>query len=280
LFDTQRAAAFLGYGFSISYQNLVQKLLNITLEKGETRSDWLQRPLSDQQLKYAALDVAHLPEVYERLRAQLREKSFLTYCEADCSRLRETAINAEHEPGWQDIYLSMGASWRLDRRQLGALKPLCVWREQVARTRNKPRSWVARDADLMQLVEKMPANRQALSQLKDMNRNLYQQDADQILALIAASEPVSQQEAELVEGLPLTQAQRALLKRCQQQVEKVSDQTGIAVELLARKKQLVQLLHLNSSSSTSAEIKWPSSLESGWQKPLLFDALTKVLVSG
>lgn len=280
LFDTQRAAAFLGYGFSISYQNLVQKLLNITLEKGETRSDWLQRPLSDQQLKYAALDVAHLPEVYERLRAQLREKSFLTYCEADCSRLRETAINAEHEPGWQDIYLSMGASWRLDRRQLGALKPLCVWREQVARTRNKPRSWVARDADLMQLVEKMPANRQALSQLKEMNRNLYQQDADQILALIAASEPVSQQEAELVEGLPLTQAQRALLKRCQQQVEKVSDQTGIAVELLARKKQLVQLLHLNSSSSSSAEIKWPSSLESGWQKPLLFDALTKVLVSG
>lgn len=278
LFDTQKAAAFLGYGFSISYLNLVLKLLNIVLEKGETRSDWLQRPLSDQQLKYAALDVAHLPEVHDLLKAQLQQKSFLEFFEADCARLRDAAINAENEAGWQDIYLAMGASWRLDRRQLGALKPLCVWREQVARARDKPRSWIARDADLIQIVEKMPADRQALNQLKDMNRNLYQQDADQILKIIADSSPVSEQDADLVEGLPLTQVQRAQLKRCQQQVEKVSEQTGIAVELLARKKQLVQLIHLNPSAAGHSQVIWPAALESGWQKPLLADSLAKVLV--
>lgn len=279
LFDTQRAAAFLGYGFSISYLNLVNKLLNIVLEKGETRSDWLQRPLSDQQLKYAALDVALLPEVHDLLKAQLQQKSFLEFFEADCARLRDATINAEHEPGWQDIYLSLGASWRLDRHQLGALKPLCVWREQVARARNKPRSWIARDADLIQLAEKMPVDRPSLSQLKELNRNLYQQDAGQILQLIADSSPVSQQEADLVEGLPLTQAQRALLKRCQQQVEKVAEQTGIAVELLARKKQLVQLLHLNQLAGSRQGVVWPASMDSSWQKPLLVDALTKILIN-
>lgn len=280
LFDTQRAAAFLGYGFSISYLNLVLKLLGIVLEKGETRSDWLQRPLSDQQLKYAALDVAYLPEIYDLLKGQLQEKSFLEFLEADCERIRDTAANAEDEQGWQDIYLSMGASWRLDQRQLGALKPLCVWREQVARARNKPRSWIARDADLVQLVEKMPTDKQSLIQLKDMNRNLYQQDADQIIKIIADSSAVSQTEADLVEGLPLTQAQRALLKRCQQQVEKVSGQTGIAVELLARKKQLVQLLHLNQAVDERTDITWPSAMQAGWQKPLLAAALRNALVRG
>lgn len=278
LFDTQRAAAFLGYGFSISYLNLVFKLLGVVLEKGETRSDWLQRPLSEQQLKYAALDVAYLPAVHDILKTRLGEKSFLEYFEADCARLSDTAVNAENESGWQDIYLTLGASWRLNPRQLGALKLLCVWREQVARARNKPRSWIARDADLMQLVEKLPSDRNALAQLKDMNRNLYQQDAEQILAMIAGSAPVSQHDADLVEGLPLTQAQRALLKRCQQQVELVSEQTGIAVELLARKKQLVQLLHLNQPAGNAGALVWPDSMQHGWQKPLLNDVLSKVLV--
>jgi ribonuclease D len=276
LFDTQRAAAFLGHGFSISYLNLVLKLLDIVLEKGETRSDWLQRPLSERQLKYAALDVAYLPEVYKLLKAQLVQKSFLEFFEADCARLSDATINAENEAGWQDLYLSMGASWRLNNQQLGALKPLCVWREQVARARDKPRSWIARDSDLMQLVEKMPMDRQALTQLKDMSRNLYQQDAEQILDILASSTPVSQQEADLVEGLPLTPAQRALLKRCQQQVELVSARTGIAIELLARKKLLVQLLHLNPPGVTGTSIKWPVSMASAWQKALLEDALTKV----
>jgi ribonuclease D len=276
LFDTQRAAAFLGHGFSISYLNLVLKLLDIVLEKGETRSDWLQRPLSERQLKYAALDVAYLPEVYKLLKAQLVQKSFLEFFEADCARLSDATINAENEAGWQDLYLSMGASWRLNSQQLGALKPLCVWREQVARARDKPRSWIARDSDLMQLVEKMPMDRQALTQLKDMNRNLYQQDAEQILDILASSTPVSQQEADLVEGLPLTPAQRALLKRCQHQVELVSARTGIAIELLARKKLLVQLLHLNPPGETGTSIKWPVSMASAWQKALLEDALTKV----
>lgn len=279
LFDTQRAAAFLGFGFSISYLNLVLQLMDITLEKGETRSDWLQRPLTSHQMRYAALDVAYLGDICVELRARLHQKQYLGYCEVECRQLEKVAGMVENSASWQHNYQSMGAAWRLDRRQLGALRDLCVWREKVARTRNKPRSWVARDADLISLAEKLPADHAALSQIKEMNRNLYQQDADEILNLIANSNAVSVADAALVEGLPLSQAQRHLLKRCQQQVELLSKSTGIAVELLARKKQLVNLLHLNAVRPKGQALVWPDFMQQAWQKPLLAPVLESVFES-
>lgn len=277
LFDTQRAAGFLGFGFSISYLNLVFQLKGITLEKGETRSDWLQRPLSEQQVRYAALDVAYLAEIFVELRQRLQQKGYLGWFEEDCRLLTLVAGQAEDSNSWQNLYQSMGAAWRLNRRQLGALKLLCVWREQKARSRNKPRSWIARDADLIALAEKMPADKLALNQLKDLSRNLYQQDADDVLALIKSSAPVSAAEAAQVDGLPLTQPQRQLLKKCQQQVEHLSTATGIAVELLARKKQLVSLLHLNSTRAAGQPLVWPDNLKQSWQRPLLTPVLETVL---
>ena len=280
LFDTQRAAGFLGFGFSISYLNLVFQLKGITLEKGETRSDWLQRPLSEQQLRYAALDVAYLADIFVELQQRLQQKDYLRWFEDDCRLLTLVAGQAEDSNSWQNLYQSMGAAWRLNRHQLGALKLLCVWREQKARSRNKPRSWVARDADLITLAEKMPTDKSALTQLKELSRNLYQQDAEEILALIANSSPVTAAEAAQVDGLPLTQPQRQLLKRCQRQVEHLSTATGIAAELLARKRQLVSLLHLNSTRVAGQPLAWPESLEQSWQRPLLTPALESVLGSG
>lgn len=277
LFDTQRAAAFLGFGFSLSYQNLVLKLMDTVLEKSETRSDWLQRPLSSDQIKYAALDVAHLPALFRILNQRLQQQGFLQYFNTDCEQLSQVAKNAEDEAGWAEIYLGMGASWRLDRAQLGVLKHLCIWRENIARVRDKPRTWIARDADMIELAEKRPMDRASLGQIKELSRNLYQQDASTILGIIADSQPVSVQDAERVDGLPLTQEQRHLLKRCQHQIEKLANATGIAAELLARKKQLVQLIHLNAAEGRGAEILWPKGLEFSWQRPLIEQGLMLAL---
>ena len=278
LFDTQRAAAFLGFGFSMSYLNLVLKLMDIVLEKSETRSDWLRRPLSADQILYAALDVAHLPDLYTELKGRLQQKGYFDYFRSDCDQLSLVAKNAEDPAVWEEIYLGMGAAWRLNREQLGVLKRLCVWREQTARSRDKPRTWIARDADLIELAEKRPADRAQLGQIKDISRNLQHQDSSAILALIAGSSPVAAHEAERVDGLPLTQEQRRVQKRCQHQIEQLAESTGIASELLARKKQLVQLIHLNpDSASAGAQIRWPASLEKAWQRPLIQECLTAAL---
>jgi ribonuclease D len=278
LFDTQRAAAFLGFGFSMSYLNLVLKLMDIVLEKSETRSDWLRRPLSADQILYAALDVAHLPDLYTELKGRSQQKGYFDYFRSDCDQLSLVAKNAEDPAVWEEIYLGMGAAWRLNREQLGVLKRLCVWREQTARSRDKPRTWIARDADLIELAEKRPADRAQLGQIKDISRNLQHQDSSAILALIAGSSPVAAHEAERVDGLPLTQEQRRVLKRCQHQIEQLAESTGIASELLARKKQLVQLIHLNpDSASAGAQIRWTASLEKAWQRPLIQECLTAAL---
>src|SRR5690606_15510948 len=87
LFDTQIAASYLGHGLSLSYQNLVKEKVGIDLPKGETRSDWLQRPLTEEQLHYAALDVAYLPEIHRLQTAQLVREGKLDWFEEDCERL-------------------------------------------------------------------------------------------------------------------------------------------------------------------------------------------------
>ncbi|HDZ09714.1 ribonuclease D [Pseudohongiella sp.] len=277
IFDTQKAAGFLGHGYSISYLNLVLHITGVELSKGETRSDWLKRPLSENQVKYAALDVAYLPRLHAELKAALTREGKLDYLRDECERMRQISLAAEDPANWPDLYLSMGAAWRLNAKQLGALKDLCIWREQVSRQRDKPRAWIARDADLITLAQQLPATHQALTRLPDLNRNIYQQDADALLAIIRDSEPVADGIANNLEGEPMSQAQRATLKRCQQAVRAVAAQTGIAEELLARKKQLITLMHLNRhATNKQAALVWPADL-SGWQQPLLAAPLTDII---
>lgn len=264
IFDTQKAAAFLGHGYSISYLNLVLCLTGVTLTKGETRSDWLQRPLTDDQLGYAALDVAYLPEIYQALASELTKKQRMGWMQDECNRMRVIALATEDESRWPDLYLTMGAAWRLNAQQLGILKDLSLWREQQCRARDKPRSWVARDADLIQLAQQMPADKNQLRSLKDMNRNIYHQDADALLDIIHQAAAVSGETLERVEGAPLSPDQRKMLKRCQQLVRMIADRLGIAEELLARKKHLLTIV----AGYDKPGFIWPTDID-GWQRPLL-----------
>ncbi|MEO8461295.1 MAG: ribonuclease D, partial [Dokdonella sp.] len=91
LYDTQIAAAFAGMGAGLSYQKLVFAITGVELEKGETRSDWLRRPLSAKQLEYAAHDVEHLPEMHAQLGERLKYRGFVQWHAEDCVRMLERA---------------------------------------------------------------------------------------------------------------------------------------------------------------------------------------------
>ena len=160
LFDTQRAAAFLGFGYSISYQNLVKEVLGLEVSKDQTRSDWLRRPLSAEQLAYAALDVACMPQITGFLQEKLAstERSHWAALEFEQMVVGASADSGETE--WNQYYQSLGMSWRLDALQLGTLQRLCAWRERVAREKDKPRSWTpclggrcAEDSRLVQTID-------------------------------------------------------------------------------------------------------------------------------
>jgi ribonuclease D len=272
LFDSQRAAAFLGYGYSISYQNLVESILGITLAKGETRSDWLQRPLTQNQLTYAALDVAYLSEIYADLSKRLTEKGRLPWVTYDCDELVSSANNDVAETQWDDSYQTVGGAWRLEQKQLEALKRLCQWREIQARKRDKPRNWIAKDTDLIAICEAMPGDAKALAEIPNLSRHLARQDAQIVIEILGRPHQGAAIGQDKVEQ-PLTPAMRKTLKRCQEVVKTKAAALDIAPELLARKKQLMPLV---TQQARSVPIQWPQSL-SGWRQELLEQDLRAAL---
>ena len=144
LFDTQLAAAYLGMAHSMGYSKLVKEVLDIDLPKDETRSDWLQRPLTEMQMRYAADDVQHLAQVYLALDTRLSEEKRAWLLEDGA----ELVANLCRESDPREAYREVKLGWRLRPQQLAVLRELCAWREEQARLRNRPRNHVLRERTL------------------------------------------------------------------------------------------------------------------------------------
>mgnify|MGYP002040272236 FL=1 len=144
LFDSQLAAGYLNLGFSMGYSRLVQAVLDIELPKGETRSDWLQRPLSETQVSYAAEDVVHLAELYRRLQDRLSAEKNAWILEDGA----ELVAGLRREMPAEQAYREAKLAWKLSRAQLAVLRALCTWRERQARARNQPRNRILREHSL------------------------------------------------------------------------------------------------------------------------------------
>src|SRR5690606_5114128 len=142
LLDTQIAAAFCGYGYSVGYANLVSAVLDIQLPKSETRSNWLQRPLTDAQQNYAALDVEYLHRLTVDLKGQLQTLEREQWVEDECKQL---TVNYLEGQKLSNASLRFRGAWRLNQRQLAALMELAAWRDQTAQTHNIVRNHVVRD---------------------------------------------------------------------------------------------------------------------------------------
>lgn len=272
LFDTQRAAAFLGFGYSISYQNLVKEVLGLEVSKDQTRSDWLRRPLSEEQLAYAALDVACMPGMTSFLQDRLAATGRAEWATLEFEQMVTAASADSGEAEWAYYYQSLGMSWRMNAVQLATLQRLCAWRERVARDKDKPRSWIARDADLIALAERRPATAADVQKIPDLSRQLMHRFLNDVLELIATphtGEPLPQ----LATDQPLTQSMRTQLKRCQESVAALAQTLGIAPEVLARKKQLHQLLVDSASAGT---LVWPEDMRA-WRQSVLEPQLRSIL---
>ena len=158
LFDTQLAAALCGLGAGLGYQKLVLAETGIALDKGETRSDWLRRPLSPSQLSYAADDVRHLHALHASLQAQLATNGRSAWEAEDGARLLAAASRDDGER-WP--HLSMRSAQFLDAAGQARLLRLLRWRDAQARRSDKPRSWILDNELAVALARANPADRRA-----------------------------------------------------------------------------------------------------------------------
>ena len=139
LFDTQAAAALCGLGAGLGYQKLVQSVTGVELAKGETRSDWLRRPLSPAQLEYAADDVRHLHALHRDLQARLASNGRAAWLEEDSAR---QLANAGSDDGERWPHLAIRSAQFLDIEGQRRLLRLLRWRDAHARSNDRPRSWI------------------------------------------------------------------------------------------------------------------------------------------
>lgn len=280
VFDTQMAAAFLNLGYSISYQNLVAEVLDESVSKDATRSDWLQRPLSADQLNYAALDVFYLPRLFEMLSKRLLENKTYEWFASDCANLREIACAVEDESSWRLAYLDISTAWKLDSIQLRYLQKLVYWRELQARRRDKPKSWIARDADLMTIASQLKAPEtepleSQFSRLRDVDSQLLQRNSRSMLALLAESSLELPDVSEHYPMKPLAAAGRSRLKACQSVARDFAQALDIAPELLSRKRHWLELVQITGTRTTPV---WPLELE-GWRRQLLEEPINKLFAN-
>lgn len=181
LFDTQIACAMLGESLQMGYHKTVEWLLGITVDKGETRSNWCKRPLRPAQLHYAALDVILLPMMHRLLLTRLQDLGRGDWLTEDCARLLEKAQTpSDPEQSWKRI----NGNGRLDGTALAILQSLATWRDKEAEKRNLARGFVIKDTALMTIANQQPDSLDALSELDIWHPNAIRRNGHVLLATI------------------------------------------------------------------------------------------------
>ena len=266
IFDTQIAAAFAGFGFSLGYAPLVKAVLNTEIPKEETRSDWLQRPLSASQIKYAALDVAHMLIIYGMFLQQLKMSERLQWVKDDCADL---VTNARKPDNFSDAYHKVGFAWKLRAQELAILRDLCIWREVEARSRDIPRNRLIKEPALWEMARKQPQDIVQLQRIEDIPSRTLRNDAQTLLDIISSSSKTDASSWPVRLEQPLALSEAPLLKALKQCVRDVAETLNLPAEILIRKKEYEALVRSGLKGGTYA---LPERLR-GWRYPVIGEKL-------
>ena len=184
-FDTQIAAAMVGYGAQIAYANLVQRLHGTKLAKAHTFTNWSARPLSDDQIAYALEDVEFLLSIHTYLQDRLSTLGRLEWVSEEFARLETAVGEKSREP--QERYQRIRGWDTLKPKGAAVLRELAAWREAEARRRNVPRGRVMRDEVLLQLARHPPKSVIELRGLRGLHSSEVDRHGGQLLATITSA---------------------------------------------------------------------------------------------
>ncbi len=265
VFDTQIAALLLGYPDQIGYGNLVREMLGVNLDKLHTRADWSLRPLTRDQLHYAADDVIYLVEVYRQLQHKLQQLGRLDWLAEDFAQLsRAELYQTRPEQAW----LKVKGSNRLKGASLSVLQALASWREEQAIRRDLPRGWILRDDALLEIARHKPATAASLGKLRGLGDRLLDKFGEQLVALVVNAAGVKPQAFPgSDERVRLTPAQDALVDVMMALVRLGGARHALNPAMLASRKDLEKL----ALGAADADVLH------GWRRKLVGEQLQALL---
>lgn len=239
--DTQIAAAMVGDKDQISYADIVAQLLGTELDKSQTRTNWLKRPLSKKQLQYAAEDVLYLIPVYEQLLETLQQKQRADWLLHDCAQLCQSA--ERYTPDIEKCWTRVKGTQKLDGRQLAVVDALARWREHKAIALNRTRRQVISDDFIVQAAIEQPADITGLRACGKYASAIDEEDFDAMLSLL---QQALQTDADSWPAHPrrrLTNEQKQSIRELMQSIELKAEELGMAQSTLASRKEVEQLVN-------------------------------------
>ncbi len=270
VFDTQVASGFLGYGNQDGYESLVRKVLKVRLKGSEGFTRWDRRPLTAQQLEYAADDARLLLALGEELERRLSERGRLEWAREECRALEEMSDEREVER----LYERLPRLGRLSETARAVARELVAWRDGVARTVDRPPSYVLPDQALIEVARRVPRDRPGLEHIRGLPPQTLHRRGDRLLEAIERGRqrtpppPPPEPPAREPADAPLVSLAQALVRHR-------SMESGVAVELIATQSELTSLVAALRRGENGDHLR----VTHGWRRELVGDELRE-LVAG
>jgi ribonuclease D len=265
LVDTQIACAMLGQPLQMGYHATVQWLFGVEVDKEQTRSNWCRRPLTERQLHYAAMDVVLLPKMHETLIEKLTVIGRLDWMHEEVQRAQR---NARQVVAPEKAYLRVSGMTRLDPDAMPALRALAAWREQVAAQKNLARGFIIADAGLVNLARARPSTRDDLRKIEGIHPKALARYADALLTQIREA---ANDDRPVHRPAPFDNAQRRLLDKMRDVVQKRARELGVEPALLASRRELERLLRADARGRDIPERM------TGWRQAVVTDDLLALI---
>lgn len=271
IFDTQVAAAMVGYGPQVGYGQLVQQVVGVALDKSETFTNWAQRPLTPQQLAYALEDVRHLFALHDHLHDKLKGLGRVEWVEEEFRRLQGLADEETRNPrlryqrikGWEGLH----------PRARAVLREVVAWREHEAKRRDRPRGRILRDEILVEVARRAPATVEALGAMRGVQPSHVEKYGEALVAAVRQGLAVQDHEIPRVEKRKRIDPETAGLADLLGTALKVrAVEASIAPQLLATSPDL-EVFALHRGQGPAEQLP----LMQGWRRALAGEHLLKVL---
>lgn len=238
--DTQIAAAFCGLGSSLGFGGLVAEFQHIILDKGESRSNWLARPLTQTQLNYAAADVYHLLPCWNKLESKLKELGYYEYYLQELDNLRRRK-SAKKNP--RTVYKQFKNASFLPARQLATLQALGEWRENNAINRDMAVNFVVKEAHILEVAKQQPQSLRDLNKLELLPIEI-KRHGKQILEIVKQVEQLADDELpQLLTRISDYPGYKKIVQGIRNKIAVVAEKTNIPAELMGSKKIINELLN-------------------------------------
>jgi len=275
MIDSQIMMAFLGHGLSMGYAAMIQHFTEIELDKSESRTNWLKRPLTDKQITYAQADVKFLIQVYPTIVEQLKAKELFVNVLDESQKLinkKFTTIDSDR------LYLSIKQNWRLNRQQLNNLKHLAKWRYQRAQQRDLPLNFVVKETTLMAVAQYAPQNVGVMASIKGIDLLDVRHQGKAMLAILRqAANDKEVDYPEIVVRLDQYPGYKGMYKKIKTFIAEVAEQAGLSSDILASKKQINQYLSCYLNINEAKTLLPENDFLQGWRYELFGKKLNDLL---